>query len=242
MFIKKGLPLFVLLLTIVFHGCNIEPSLMVDNYQQNQDSPDYYLKKGEEYLNNGSLDKAESYFNKVLKLKKDDENGLLGLAEVYFRRYLFKKAIAYAKKVIEKHPQNKKAYEKLGEYYWFSGDIDNAILAYKKVIQLDPNDYSSLEILYDFWRLKYGKNKADKKLTQYTKFNSIEEVRKKLRTNISGDQDLQLDYNLSILNEFLICILQNDKKCALEYYNKLKSMNSPYLSYAKSVLKSKGFL
>jgi tetratricopeptide (TPR) repeat protein len=127
------------------------------------------IKRAEQYKDEGNLDKAKEYYNKVLDIDVNNQKALNGLKAIddyikvknyikiatqYFTEGNVDKAEEYYKKALDIDINNQKAIDGLNEILFkkatqckIIGDLDTAREYYNKVLELDSNNPKAEECI-----------------------------------------------------------------------------------------------
>lgn len=120
---------------------------------------------------NGELDKAEIFYEKVLKVMPNHFETLRHLGIVYQDRHLLDQALNYFLKAQKIEPNHFAIYNNLGSLKFQQVKLDESMQFYEKSFQLNP-DY--LPVLNNLTLLYQRNNYADKALNMAKKALSID--------------------------------------------------------------------
>src|SRR5699024_2742868 len=91
--------------------------ILQESLEKTSDKPVIHYELGANYKSLKEYEEAESHFLKVLKERKDDENTVKELLEVYYENQDYEKGITLSKKWTPTHT----AFNKnLAEFYFFN--------------------------------------------------------------------------------------------------------------------------
>lgn len=105
-----------------------------------------YCSDGIECYNTGKFLEAESYFEKAVELKPDNEvyNVYLGLVQIDLLEY--NEASAVFEKIIESNDDNREAHRGLGLVYYNMEAYEKAVTEFMKADELSDGSYDKLHI------------------------------------------------------------------------------------------------
>ena len=81
---------------------------------------------------------AEDSYRRVLRLRPDDIEAMLGMADVAASEGLWDDALGIYRQIVEHHPDAPQAYFKLGQFYQGRGDYQKARENFQMAVSLDP--------------------------------------------------------------------------------------------------------
>lgn len=115
--------------------------------------PDFLqaLARGEELLDEGGLDEAESILRRAVELDPDSARARSKLGVALARQRRHSEAMEQFRRALEADPLYAPAYSNLGTLYQEQGRTEEAMAAYRKAIDLDPDywvAYQNLAALY----------------------------------------------------------------------------------------------
>ena len=102
-------------------------------------------------LGKGDLTQAEQWFQKALKIKRDEPHVLILMADVAVRRKNPAQALLYLRTAVDKNPRSAAAEEAMGRYLADQKQYAGAQSALEKSVQLDPNWIVARITLGDFY-------------------------------------------------------------------------------------------
>ena len=111
----------------------------------------YLLELGLKNHQENKLDKAEYYYDEVIKENKENIKANLYLGIVFAQQKKFIEAKTQFEKTLNVSPKNIDALNNLGLVYKELNEIDNSLDCFKKVIAINSNfitSYNNLSILY----------------------------------------------------------------------------------------------
>lgn len=123
----SGLLLAVLMLSLV--GCSTP-----------EEKAKAYVEKGNELLQEGSLEKAKIEFKNALQLKKTSVDAVYGLALIAEKEANWQQAYALLSEVVLKAPKNLQAQVKYGSLLLAANELDRATEVSKKLTELNKDD------------------------------------------------------------------------------------------------------
>jgi len=116
-----------------------------------------YRKTGDVYYKNGSYEKAEAEYKKVLEHYPNDSEAHFKLGVIYYRKGLIEKSILEFMEVTSIDPKYSKAYYNLGSIFSSRGpyfDAQKATFCFKKYLELEPVNSKREKI--ELWLSKHG--------------------------------------------------------------------------------------
>jgi Tfp pilus assembly protein PilF len=110
-----------------------------------------HLKVASIYYDEGSLDKAEQEYLKVVSLDRVSSPAYAGLGHVYMTNNMPDKAEAQFKKAVAAYPANYPVYVSLGTLYYRQGKLEAAAAMWAKALRYEPTDMNALKNLAIFY-------------------------------------------------------------------------------------------
>lgn len=107
------------------------------------DTPYYYYKIADYYLDKSDYDLSEKYIREYLKFEPNDEKAKAILMYTNFENKKYSKAIEIANELLKNDPENTTINGFLGQHYTEVDKYDEAKLFFKKVLNVDRKDYDT---------------------------------------------------------------------------------------------------
>ncbi|MEA3475609.1 MAG: tetratricopeptide repeat protein [Candidatus Cloacimonadota bacterium] len=108
--------------------------------QTNETEAEKYFNLGEDYYEQGLIDKAIECYQKVVEINPDDAYAYYNMGYAYGDKGNYNKAIECFQKAVEINPDFAVAYNSMGMAYGVKGNYDKAIECYQKVVEINPDD------------------------------------------------------------------------------------------------------
>ncbi|WP_372368180.1 tetratricopeptide repeat protein [Candidatus Uabimicrobium sp. HlEnr_7] len=168
-FVEKKYPdLYMIIAGFSSKEQNVKKSLQLleKKIKNNPSNAFLYNTRGNIYLDNNMLLKAENDFKTAIRLGPKDVRGYSNLANLMKKQKRNKEAEKLYQKLIELNPNNPIIYYNRGIFFSTMGNIPKAIKDYQKAIEIDPQ-YSQAYHNLGFGYYRLGKfNNAIKNYTK----------------------------------------------------------------------------
>ena len=204
-----------------------------------------YWERGLQYARLGQYDHAVSDYSSAIELNPQLVDTRIDRAIGYARLEQYNQAYAELNTVVQHHPDNLRAYLTRGTLSFLVGKYDQAAADFKRYLQLNPNDI--YRMLWLYLSEKYHNRDAVSDVAQFsTKVNLDEWPGAILKLYLGEvDADTVIEAlskgapNMQIGNAceayyYLgqYYLLQNDRRTALELFNKAVATNAKaYVEY-----------
>lgn len=119
-----------------------------------------YNNRGTIYLQNGSIQQAESDFLNAVRVNNKYSTAYNNLGLVCNNRTEYDKAIGYFRQAVTINPNYAEAHFNLGLAHFNKNEPDSAIVLYRKAIQLDPDFVTAYNNLGKAYGLKNMNSEA----------------------------------------------------------------------------------
>lgn len=110
-------------------------------------SPELLNEYGMIYLDAEEPQHAADYFDRVLKVKPDDEKAFAGRVMVDLMNREYKKAESKLQEYLSRHPQSSRAHAVLANTHFENNQIEEAEAEAKRALAIDASDKNALYIL-----------------------------------------------------------------------------------------------
>jgi tetratricopeptide (TPR) repeat protein/cytoskeletal protein CcmA (bactofilin family) len=174
------------------------PDLQVDKLEET-------IKQGHTFIKEKKYSKAESKFQKALKISNESPEVFFGLGKVHFSRGNYDQALSQFRRSVELNPSNSSYQMHLAKTLFAKGDLEEAKVSYQSLVKLDPNSYEGYQ----------GLGVLERKL------GNLDEAIKNLEMAIS----LKPDYFEPMLALGKLLIQKGDKDRALVVLSKAVDLN-----------------
>jgi tetratricopeptide (TPR) repeat protein len=148
-------------------------------------SPDFLqaLARGEELLDEGELDQAESILRRAVELDPDSARARSKLGVALARQGRHNEAIEQFRRSLEVDPLYAPAYTNLGTAYQEQGRTEAAMAAYRKAIELDPDYWVAHQNLAALYRKQGNYAEFVRHIKQATRLSAKAEPKRPPRAS-----------------------------------------------------------
>ncbi len=133
---------------------------------------DYYINRGHSKLADGEFDRAKEYFERELKLNKDNVKAYFGLGRVAMAKNEFSVAVKHFTKVIELKNDIAGAYFNRSISWRKIGNIENAMMDVNKGITIDSSNPHAYALRGDIY---FDKKEYNLAIADYDKALTIDQ-------------------------------------------------------------------
>ena len=121
---------------------DIDRALKLDSLNE-----EYYLFKGDLYIQKGDGTMAEKTYLKATKIKEDSPQGYIKLAELMYYGGYYEDMLKYANEALKRDMYNDRAYFNKGYAFLNLGDTVNAISSFQTAVEQNNELYDGYIIL-----------------------------------------------------------------------------------------------
>lgn len=180
------------------------------------DTPYYYYRIGEFYLDKKEFSKSKHYIEEYLKYEPKDKQATAALMFIEFENNNYSKALELANELLEDDPENVILNSHLGQHYTSQKDYKKASKYFDKVLYVDNQDYDTYN---SYGLLHLYQNQYDQALNNFVKVleysPSYAINRKYALENIAETYKAMGDIDKSI--EFYYELIESDPTICLAY-------------------------
>ena len=130
------------------------------------DTPYYYYRIGEFYLDKKELSKSKQYIEEYLKYEPEDKRATASLMYIEFEENNYNKALQLANGLLEDDPENILLNSLLGNHFSTKKEYKIASKYFDKVLYVDDHDY---DIYNSYGLLHLYQNQYQKALSNFEK-------------------------------------------------------------------------
>ncbi len=130
------------------------------------DTPYYYYRIGEFYLDKKELSKSKQYIEEYLKYEPEDKRATASLMYIEFEENNYNKALQLANGLLEDDPENIILNHQLGQHYTTKKEYKIASKYFDKVLYVDDHDYDTYN---SYGLLHLYQNQYQKALSNFEK-------------------------------------------------------------------------
>jgi tetratricopeptide (TPR) repeat protein len=130
-----------------------------------------HFKRGNEYIQDGELEKAVDEYKQALELEPENVDVLTNLGVVYYNLGRLDEAIAEYLKATEIAPEDADVHSNLAAAYVQTNQLDKALDEYLRAVDLDPSlpeAHFGLGVVY----IQLGEN--DKAIQAFERFQELD--------------------------------------------------------------------
>jgi|GEM_PF-335796 len=188
-------------------------------YQTQEDSVDYWLKRGQELYDNGSYEESTQAYEKAISLDPNNSSAWLGKGESLILRRNYE-ALAALNKSLELDPQNADAWNSKGSVLFINGQKDEALVIHEKALEITNATLKKSPQDVRAWQSRAAALSGLGRLDEYRKATEkiIEIYNQTLDAN---PQDIEAWWGKAL---YLSALGRNEE--ALQAYDRIIELNS----------------